>query len=76
MVSHSERTSYQISSSFRLGGCLTNKQLQLNNLVETRIICQEQTIFNKIDNVDRISQFGANLKIWSNMEQISQFRLS
>ena len=65
MVSHCERTSYQISSSFQLGGCLTIKQLQLNHSRETHIICQEQTIFNKIDNVDRISQFGANLKIWS-----------
>ena len=43
----------------------TIKQLQLNHSRETHIICQEQTIFNKIDNVDRISQFGANSKIWS-----------
>ena len=43
MVSHCERTSYRISSSFQFVGCLTNKQVQLNHSSETRIICQEQT---------------------------------
>ena len=59
MVSHSERTSYQISSSFRLGGCLTNKQLQLNNSVETRIICQEQN-----------RQCRPNFTIWTKFRNI------